>query len=344
MLAAGKLVTPDQVPSSLAVLRLEDPSKATAPKPGASVQDLRAKASMVSWQGKTLAASDLRVKPGRFILPPVLMTIDQIERVYRGRYRIHFSYSIIRPAEVTLPIRFQLNMQGDIRPHMGWYPYVHQSGPATDCMGHVTGVVLDDAPLMSTSTSVGINAADSSNPPKAVGSASKDLIAYWYKPYEDITRDDIQTYLATAGKSLDSLGVDSGDWRVTILQALYSDEPALLLFKTSRGNFTKALVKAERDNSTKPYHLRVVSAHTYAKSQAEFDSTPGVAPGSPPNEEYMCHWEDGGYLLNTWTFDFDWLGMNVSGFEVDKWKSDLWLQNSGGHQTLRCENGAKIAW
>ncbi len=342
--AQGKVVTPDKIPLRFGIAGREDPSKTRTPMPAAHIDDLTPKASLVSWRGKQIVVNDLRVTPVRPELPPVLMTIDQVERVARGRYVIHFSYSIIKADEVTLPVRFHLNMQGDIRMHMAWLPYVHESGPAANCRGRITADTVNDAPLMAASTSVGINAADSSSPPKPVGSVSKNLIAYWYKDYEQITRDDIKAYLERPGKALDSLGVDHGEWAVTLLQGLYSAEPALLLFKTSRGNFTKALLRAERDNTTKPYHLRIVSAYTYAKSQAEFDTTPGIAPGTPTNEEYTCHWEDGGYLLNTWVFDFDWLGMNVAGFEESKWQRDVWLQNAGGQQTIQCANGAKIAW
>jgi hypothetical protein len=114
----------------------------------------------------------------------------------------------------------------------------------------------------------------------------------------------------------------------------------MVFFRTNQGNYAKALLRAEREGSN-PYHVAIWDSRCYAKDQATFNSWPYMSNGAPSSTEYVQLFERGGYLLNTWRFDFDRDGENV----VDG-REDVFFENPSGPNTqkLTARNGAGIAW
>jgi len=145
--------------------------------------------------------------------------------------------------------------------------------------------------------------------------------------------------LAIAGQPGTAKRLTSGKYMLA-LQGEYEMEPAMVFCRTNQGNFAKTLLRAERTGSS-PYHVAIWDSRCYAKNQTTFDNTPYMADGSPSNVEYIQLFERGGYLLNTWTFDFDRDGENV----VDG-QEDVWLENVSGVNTqkVRARNSAALAW
>ena len=271
-------------------------------------------------------------------LADVSVDIDYVEAVARGEYFIHFRYSIIRPENVTLPLRFHLRLEGPAYSYVGWIPFVHTSGPADDVNGTVVGVMIfNNPPINAASTSVGVGAIDANG--KDLGVFKKPLAYTFWKRYEDITRDNIRDYINRPGAAHPTIKIAGASPSIAAEQYRFRSEPALLLFRTNQGNYAKALVKAQM--GTSEYHLAIWDARCYARDQATFNSWPFMSSGSPSNTEYTQLFGRGGYIFNTWGFDFDKDGENYP-IGAD----DVWVSNPSGPSTARLDarGTATIAW
>lgn len=246
----------------------------------------------------------------------VAITIDSISRVSHGNYALLFRYSITQPDKVKLPLLFQPVFDGTATDSLCYSMYSHQKGEAKDLSGYIpvvyTGV---NTPLKCATENIGIRVYDKDS--LELVTITVPLKYEFTKRYVDITRDNIRDYLALPGKAKMNMYA-SGNEADTLqtLSQQYLMEPALLLCKTSTGNFAKALVGLETGKNNVP-HLSIIDARCYAKSQTVFDATPFMAQGADSNIEYTQIFGDGGYLFNTNNFDFDMNGENAAAGEGD---------------------------
>lgn len=379
VLSPRSIVTPDKLPpASIGTpLKLSTPVQLRASD---ALVDLTRKPTDVQVGNQRLKISpDILTRPV-FELAAVAVTIDYVESVARGQYYVHFRYSIWGD-DVPLPLRFQLNIEGQARPYVSWIPFVHASGPAHNAGGYVVALMHGtDVPLMARADKIGISVVDGTGTNR--GNFSQSQRFTFVKRYADITRDDIKNYFANSpaqvkpelpiqnppvsatpanpadkpilqvnpnlvlGTGIGAAAQPSVATRLTgarsllSLQNEYLMEPAMVFFRTNQGNFAKTLLRAEREGSN-PWHVAIWDSRCYAKDQATFNSWPFMANGSPSNTEYVQLFERGGYLLNTWTFDFDRDGGNPTANQ-----DDVWLNNPSGPATqkLDANNGAALAW
>lgn len=277
-----------------------------------------------------------KLKP--LLLPDVAVSIDYVEAIARGEYFIHFRYSILHPENVVLPLRFHLYMEGPAHDYVGWIPFVHSSGPADNVGGTVIGVMaFNSPPMTAASTTIGVTAVDANG--TVYGPYKKPLAYTFWKRYEDITRDNIRDYINRPGATHASIMITGASPSVVSEQYRFVSEPALLFLRTTQGNYVKALVTAQM--GTAEYHLAIWDARCYARDQATFNSWPYMSSGSPSNTEYIQLFGRGGYIFNTYEFDFDKDGENcpIGG-------GDVWVNNPSGPTTARLDarGTATIAW
>ena len=386
LLPAKRVVKPDALPADIGLLTRENPAALKRPSADAfHVLDLSSQPSTMTWQGQTFEVSDKIIArpPDLQVAPPVLMSIDQVERLARGLYHVNFSYRIYKPAQVTLPVRFHLNLQGPARMHVSWLPWLHQSG--TDGVYHGRVVALmhgTDKPLVKASTSVGINAADADIDP--VGSASIPYNAAWWKRYEDITRDNIKNYLQSPGMARDGIDVSTPLARATsavrptgptvasgLRRALdvLVDDLKLVMVKPFEPlkPVTRTIVQLQSVFRDEPALLLFkTSEDNYAKALVRAERDSATDPGHLAVENACLYARSGAAFTATPGAGHDpsvanevyathWQGggyvFSTWGFDLD-WQGvntpaddrDLWLERTSTKSRLRCQHGAQLAY
>lgn len=271
-------------------------------------------------------------------LSGVAITIDSISRVSHGNYALIFRYSITQPNKVKLPLLFQPVFDGTAADTLCYAMYSHQSGAADDLPGYIpivyTGV---NTPLKCSTDTIGVRVYDKNL--LELVTITVPLKYEFTKRYIDITRDNIRDYLALPGKAKMNMAA-SGNEADTLqtLSEQYLMEPALLLCKTSNGNFAKALLGLEAGKNN-TYHLAITDARCYAKTQTVFDSTSFMAQGADSNIEYIQMFGNGGYLFNSNNFDFDMNGENAAAGE-----GDITINVTNGTSAIITHPLARIAY
>jgi hypothetical protein len=127
-----------------------------------------------------------------------------------------------------------------------------------------------DTPLRAPSTAVGINAADST--PTACGNTSINYTQYWWKRYEDITRDDIKDYIERPQGARDSIRIEPAPApTVAATPSSTSRKPARTLRITRPGLVRKTLPRRVL-NATSQLNLKAVLNESLL--QLQFLETP----------------------------------------------------------------------
>ena len=353
-----RIVAPGVLMSHAGTLRLEDPAALQVPQMDAvHADDLADVPTIVQFGGNATRLEGHRLEQSLvglnvIKLPPVTVKFLRVDRPARGVYIVRFAYKITAPDAVSMPIQFRVVAQGSAARHIGCFPWTHESGAAKQYVGYIPTIIGGaKSPIASDVSALIVIATDSTG--KEVGAARVDYVARWYKRFRDITRDNLRDYFATSRTASSSLPIVGGSGPASIgwQQAFYKDEDAAIYFRTSEGNFAKALVRAERTPGTQSFHLLVVGAYTYARNQAAWRAMPERshwhedATGGRPsaadqvNEIYGAAWEGGGYIFGTDIFDLDWAGTNCSSSD-----GDIHLRVSNAGHAIETLNNARIAY
>lgn len=333
---AEGVVTFNRLPRSVKLLPVAVDLQRISVSPG--VISLRDSKPLASIAGKTQLLRPIDWAKINF--SGVAVTIDAISKVSHGNYALTFHYSITRPDQVKLPLRFQPVIDGDAGNTLCYAMYAHNKGLADNLPGYIPLVYTGlNTSLKSSCDNVGLKVFDGEM--HEVVTITVPLKYEFTKRYVDITRDNIRDYLALPGKAKMSMAV-SGNAPDT-LQAQgtqYLMEPGLLLCKTSAGNYAKALVGLE-DGNNGTRHLDIWDARCYAKDQGVFNATPFMPTGFDSNIEYIQLFGNGGFVFTSNNFDFDLNGENAGPGEGD---ITLQVNNGGNDEVLITHPLARIAF